>query len=161
MLKAISRFSKGCNELYTILACLFLLVVILSTGTQVFTRYILNASQPWTEELARYAFIWTNLLGSAVAVRHGSHAAVSILEGKLKGKTWIVQQVVVYSLMLLCCAILIVFGFRMVSVASKQLSPAMRFPMSLVYLAVPVGAIGIAIQAFERLVLSFQGKGKM
>ena len=37
-------------------------------------------SAPWTEETARYAFIWMTLVGCAAAVKHGNHVRVDILE---------------------------------------------------------------------------------
>ena len=46
---------------------------------QFFTRYILNDSLAWTEEIARYALIWITFIGAAVVVRKNSHIAVEVL----------------------------------------------------------------------------------
>ena len=35
---------------------------------QVFYRYVLEAPLPWTEELARYLFVWAAMLAAAVSV---------------------------------------------------------------------------------------------
>ena len=43
---------------------------------QFFTRYVLNSSLGWTEEIARILLIATSLLGSALAVRKNSHITV-------------------------------------------------------------------------------------
>ncbi|MFA5026558.1 MAG: TRAP transporter small permease [Candidatus Methylomirabilota bacterium] len=48
---------------------------------QVAARYLLHASIPWTEELARILFSWSMLLGIAVAIRRREHVRVlAILE---------------------------------------------------------------------------------
>lgn len=46
---------------------------------QFFTRYVLNDSLGWTEEIARFLLIAVTFIGSIMAVRKGSHIAVEIL----------------------------------------------------------------------------------
>ena len=46
---------------------------------QFFTRYVLNNSLGWTEEIARFLLIAVTFIGAIMAVRKGSHIAVEIL----------------------------------------------------------------------------------
>src|SRR5512139_3133792 len=43
---------------------------------QFFTRYVLNDSLAWTEEIARYALIWVVFIGGAMVTRRNTHTAV-------------------------------------------------------------------------------------
>jgi TRAP-type C4-dicarboxylate transport system permease small subunit len=46
---------------------------------QFFTRYVLNDSLGWTEEIARFLLIGVTFTGSVMAVRKSSHIAVEFL----------------------------------------------------------------------------------
>ena len=47
---------------------------------QFFTRYVLNDSLGWTEEIARYLMIATSFLGAAISVRNGTQLRIELLE---------------------------------------------------------------------------------
>ena len=46
---------------------------------QFFTRYVLNDSLAWTEEIARYGLMWIVFIGGAMVTRRNSHIAVELL----------------------------------------------------------------------------------
>ena len=48
-----------------------LVLMVLMIGLQVVARYILADPPAWTEEAARYAMVWSGLLGATVAFRGG------------------------------------------------------------------------------------------
>ena len=54
--------------LFVLTASLLILIAL-----QVFTRYVLQASVPWTEEMARMVLVWAVMLGAAVAMERNEH----------------------------------------------------------------------------------------
>jgi TRAP-type C4-dicarboxylate transport system permease small subunit len=54
---------------------------------QFFSRYVLNDSIGWTEEIARYLLICVTFVGATLAVRKNSHIAVEFFYRYLPG-TW-------------------------------------------------------------------------
>lgn len=61
-------------------AVLTAFVVMLTLVTaQVFFRYIMQVSVPWTEEAARWFYAWQIFLGSAIATKEGLHLRADFL----------------------------------------------------------------------------------
>jgi TRAP-type C4-dicarboxylate transport system permease small subunit len=57
----------------------FCWVLALVIFHQIFTRYALNDSASWTEEIARYLLICTVFIGAAIGVRKNNHIQVDFL----------------------------------------------------------------------------------
>jgi TRAP-type C4-dicarboxylate transport system permease small subunit len=51
---------------------------------QFFTRYVLNDSLSWTEEIARYGLMWDVFIGGAMVTRRNTHIAVELLSNVMK-----------------------------------------------------------------------------
>src|ERR1700742_1851358 len=51
---------------------------------QFFTRYVLNDSLAWTEEIARYGLMWVVFIGAAMVTRRNTHIAVELLSNIMK-----------------------------------------------------------------------------
>jgi TRAP-type C4-dicarboxylate transport system permease small subunit len=58
--------------LYAAVLTAFVTMLVLVIA-QVFFRYLLQVSVPWTEEAARWFYAWQIFLGSAIAAKEGLH----------------------------------------------------------------------------------------
>ncbi|MDR1828265.1 MAG: TRAP transporter small permease subunit, partial [Methylobacteriaceae bacterium] len=47
-----------------------------SIFVQVLCRFVFQVAAPWTEELARYLFIWICIVGSGIAISRGAHLGI-------------------------------------------------------------------------------------
>lgn len=68
---------------YQLVAAITLVVLIAAAAIQVVTRYVIAQPPGWTDELARFAFVWCSALGAVVALDKGMHAGITLLEEKL------------------------------------------------------------------------------
>ena len=108
---------------------------------QVIYRYVLGESLSFSEELARYMFIWSVAMGSALALRTRSHIGVEILVERLPASMAKPAKVLACVLSLVFYGMLVWYGFEMVGETMDQESAALELPMGYVYLAVPLSAI--------------------
>jgi tripartite ATP-independent transporter DctM subunit len=82
---------------------------------QFFTRYALNSSWGWTEEIARVLLIISSLLGSALAVRKNTHIMVEFFYRYLSPKGGRVLSTIVDVLRIVFFALLAVACYRLAS----------------------------------------------
>jgi TRAP-type C4-dicarboxylate transport system permease small subunit len=118
-------------------------IMIICCVLQVFTRYVLNSSLSWTEELARYTFIWANLLAASYCIKSNSHARVTVLFDALPPGVKKILISVTQLLIMGMATVMIVQGLKIAEMTQNQLSPALGLHISLVYLAIPFSGIFI------------------
>ncbi|MCL4369910.1 MAG: TRAP transporter small permease [Chloroflexi bacterium] len=125
---------------------LLVVVMVVTVFGQVFCRYVLHDSPSWTEELARYDFIWISFLGSFVAFKRRAHVIVDTLLVALPPN---VQRILTIAVQLAVAVFLVVLvqeGWKMILVTSNTKATMLQVPMSYVYAAVPVSAALMLVQ---------------
>lgn len=151
MLRKIDDFF---NKAYMSISVILLIVVIAATTIQVFTRYIMNASLSGTDEVARFAFVWMSMLGASICVRTYGHAVVSILNDSLKSKIKLQKShdLIIQVMIFIGTFVILKYGFTLVQMTAKQRSAGLGIPMSYTYACIPVGALGMVINAVANIV---------
>jgi TRAP-type C4-dicarboxylate transport system permease small subunit len=120
---------------------LVILVTVLTgvTFAQVCSRYVLGDPLIWSEEAARYLFVWVSMIGCALALREGGHFGLDLLIRRVPMlKSAFAPLVTIVTALFLL--ILLKTGIDETILASRQF--AMTFPMRMqwAYLALPTGA---------------------
>jgi len=128
------KINKCLNWASIISITMMLFIIFL----QVIFRYVFHNSLTFSEELARYLFVWTVFLCSAVVARDNGHIIVGVLTERLKGKKAKYVKITAYVSTMIFVLILFYQGLRMMRLSSFQHSPALGISMSWVYLAIPV-----------------------
>jgi TRAP-type C4-dicarboxylate transport system permease small subunit len=118
-----------------------LLALIVCVALQVVSRYLLNVSFGWTEEAARFLFVWVAMVGSALAVQRKAHFALELVVARL-GFAW--HRRLNSAVRLIACAmsaLIAAQGWRVLQLAGSEVGPGTGVPMVLVIAALPVGGI--------------------
>jgi TRAP-type transport system small permease protein len=106
---------------------------------QFFTRYVLNDSLAWTEEIARYGLMALTFLGGAVVTRRNNHIAVALLPNLLPSGYGRALLAAVDLVTLGFLGLLAYFSVLIVERMQYQRMTVIDLPMSVVYGAVAVG----------------------
>src|SRR5205809_571883 len=107
---------------------------------QFFTRYILNDSLAWTEEIARYGLMWIVFIGGAVVTRRNSHIAVELLSNVMQpGPVRSTLLAFVDVIKFVFLGLLAYFSITIIERMHYQRMTVFDLPMSLVYGGVAFG----------------------
>ncbi|MCL7765343.1 TRAP transporter small permease [Polaribacter sp. Z014] len=142
-------FNKVCKIMETILVSIFGLLVI-DVLLQVFSRYILNTSFTFTEELARFSLIWLSILGAAYLGGKREHLSMDFLfqkfSPKLQKKVLFFIEICVF---LFALIVMVIGGFNLVytTLHLGQLSGTLRIPLGYIYAILPFS--GLLIMCFS------------
>lgn len=156
-LAALARILGRLNRLALWLAGLGLVAMTVIVGWQVFTRYVLNWSNAWTEPAAILLMSWFIFLGAAVGIRENYHLGFDVLLYFLpRGSKRILRSI--SDVVVFAFAIgMIVYGWQLVELQWRARMPSLGISESFRYLPLVIGGVLIALFSLERLVLRWAG----
>ena len=151
------------NLLLSLCKYAIIAMVPLMTGiifVQVVLRYVFQSPFSWAEELARYLLIWITCLGSAYAIRDGMHISIGYLRSKLKDAAKTAVTMAVYGMTMLFFIFCIKEGMLFSLAQWTQRSTAMQIPMTIPYIAIPLGFAIMFLVALECLIDDIRNASK-
>ena len=116
---------------------LFVIMVII-IFTQVVARYVFHNSLSWSEELARFIFVWIVFLGSSYVLGHGAHANLDLVLSRLPEKMRLVLEKVNTILLFGFSFIIAKYGYDFIKLGNNQNSSALQIPMNIIYTIIPI-----------------------
>lgn len=124
---------------------------------QFWTRYVLNDSVGWTEEIARYLLIGVTFFGSITAMRKASHISVEALLVFLPktAKHWVL--VTVDGLVALFCGAMAWYAYELGALAPGYMV-SIDIPKGYMYWAVAAALAGVTVHAALRFVRRLRGR---
>ncbi len=129
-------------QLLQFLLALLMGLLMVPVTMQIFSRYVgFIPRYIWTEEIARFCFIWIILIGSMIAVREGSHFAVDLLPAAKTKRGEAIGRLLVDFFIFLVALIFIVWGWPLVQFGLMQESEIAELPMVTIYIAWPLAGV--------------------
>ncbi len=111
-LHAIRHILNGYFKILQVLVTVLMGLMIIPVSLQIFSRYTgFIPRYIWTEEAARFCFIWIILLGATIAVREGTHFEVDVLPSPRSAKGEAIMRLIVYAFMLIFTMVFVTNGY--------------------------------------------------
>ena len=150
----LGKIVYGYNHLEEYLLIGSLVFSVLLVFFQVVMRTVFKNSLSWSEELARYLFIWQTWLGASIAFKEDEHIKVTLIYSIIKNKR--MQAVIDFiadAIWFLFSFFLIFNGASLVSsiVSRNVTSSGLGLPMAFVYVVFPVSSALVCIRLLPKL----------
>lgn len=146
------RFFMILDKIVDYLVGFLMILLVIIGGAQVFSRYILNYSLTWSEELSRYILVWLVFMAIGVGLRRKAHIGMNVIVAGCPAgiQRWFE---------LFSCIVAIVFGaviafysYQLVQAAMFQTTAALGIPIRLIYYGMVFGGFYIVIIGLRSLV---------
>lgn len=153
MRKALNGYYRFLQVALATLMGLLLIPVTL----QIIARYIgIIPRYIWTEEMARFCFIWIIMVGSMIAVKDSTHFAVDVLPKPATNKGKAMARMFVDFWILMTALVFIIWGWPLVKFGLLQTSEMAELPMVLIYGAWPLTGFTWILFLIEKSVDNIQ-----
>jgi TRAP-type C4-dicarboxylate transport system permease small subunit len=130
--------------------CIALFMAILVTMVlQIFFRYVFSTPLTWTEELARYLYIWACWLGAPVAMRRGNHVVITVLSERLPRRLAQVATLATQAIALFFLLELAYQGTQLTIRSHTVIAITLPIPWSMIYVAAPLSALLMILETAE------------
>ncbi|WP_048894711.1 TRAP transporter small permease [Tepidanaerobacter acetatoxydans] len=140
MFKKIDEYFNKFVE-YFGMVLLVLMTIIVSWV--VFTRYFLGKTPAWGEESALLCMVWFGFLSIALGVRDDTHIAIQVIDKFLTPAQERFLVILKRILIFAFSVFMIVEGFNMSKVATKNYMPGLKLNSSFLYIPVTLGGIAM------------------
>jgi TRAP-type transport system small permease protein len=152
----LKRFTAAYSRLLSWLLAAAVAILIIPVSLQIFSRYTaLIPSYIWTEEMARFLFVWMIMIGAMVGIRESTHFEVDVWP-RLGPRGTALLKIISSIFVLAFALVFIWWGWQFTRFAWHRTSELADLPLWLIHVAWPLtGATWVLFQG-EHMINAFR-----
>ena len=154
-MKAISKINNTLAKIEGAVMVFWFAIVLAVMTCQVVSRYIFNAPIAWSEEFARYSFVWISYIGCAYCVSVDAHTGITAFRDALPPKAKKLTTVLGNVVVMIVFIRLLPIAMKFIGKNSKFLTSMMRIPFKYLYYSLPVGCVLTVVHLILESILLF------
>jgi TRAP-type transport system small permease protein len=117
------------------------MVLVFTTGTQISLRVFFDLPLSWTEEVARYAFIWWVFFGAMIALRERRHLGIDVLANWLPPRLRRSWDIGIYGCILGYLTVMFIQGIKLTRIQMIHNTPITDVPLGWIVVIIPLCAV--------------------
>ena len=153
MKRSIQKVDNCLSLLDTAVIILGLSAMFLILLAQVIMRYVFSRPLTWSEEAARFIFVYVSFIGISYAYRQKGHIRMEVVVNLFPQAVRRGLEVLINLGTIALFCYMIPFSFRFIGIQAGVKATATHIPMSIVYTALP---LGMALSCVRLLISSLR-----
>jgi TRAP-type C4-dicarboxylate transport system permease small subunit len=129
----------------------FLVVILVMVSLEVFFRYVMNQSIPWSNEVSTIALVWMVFLSSSYAVSKHANLKIEVFVSWFPIRTQRIIDIIINILLLVFFIVFLTIGAQYSIKIFSAKSTALRISQSIFYIPVPIASIFMFFYTFVNL----------
>jgi TRAP-type transport system small permease protein len=123
------------------------LVVVL----QIVARYALAWSPSWTEEVARFCFVYLVSLGAGLALKENAFVSVTLLPDQLSVRGRLLLESLILGVIIGLMGVMLAYTFPLLQIVRLQSSSALQLNMAFIYFSMTLMSFFVGLYALLHL----------
>ena len=150
-------FFKGYYRILKFILTLLMGLIIIPVTLQILSRFIDDVPHyVWTEEVARFCFVWIIMIGAMIAVRDSTHFDVDLLPHPRTKRSKGVRDLIVHVAIAVMAGFFCYYGVGFFKLGYMQSSEMSGINMATIYVSFPLAGITWALFLIEKFIQDFQ-----
>jgi len=116
---------------------------------QIFARFFLENTPPWTEATSRMFFIYATAFAAGLAFKNNYYVHLDVVFDKLPANIQRVLEVIIPALVLLLFGLLTIYAIPFIMAGHFEFSPSMNIRMSFVFFSMFIMGASICYYAWQ------------
>ena len=155
-MKTIANVTRSSLDFYTrtlkVLLTLLMLFMVVPVLLQILSRYVgILPRYIWTEEVARFCFVWIVMIGSMIAVREETHFKVDLLPHPETDRQRGLGNLIVHIAMMVVALVFALYGYDFAKFGFVQHSEMSGINMLSIYISFPLAGVTWAMFLLEQI----------
>ena len=153
MKRSIQKVDKCLSMIENAVIILGLSAMFLILLAQVIMRYVFSRPLTWSEEAARFIFVYVSFIGISYAYSQKGHIRMEVIVNLFPQAVRRGLEVLINLGTIALFCYMIPFSFRFIGIQAGVKATATHIPMSIVYTALP---LGMALSCVRLLISSLR-----
>ncbi len=147
-MKTYKKILDVLEKILTVLIAIVFAVMLVSIVILVVMRYVFNHAPSWSEELARFGFLYLVFFTCPIAIRRGSHLQVDFISSKYPPKLHHIVSIL-SNLVGMGVMAFLFYQAGKLAMEVTTISGAMQLPYRYLYGIMPVGCFLMVLFSIE------------
>ena len=150
-------FFKGYYRILKALLTVLMGLIIIPVSLQILSRYAgIIPRYIWTEEVARFCFVWIIMIGAMIAVKDSTHFDVDLLPHPKTNRSKGIRDLIVHVAIAVMAGFFCYYGIGFLKLGYIQNSEMSGINMATIYISLPLAGITWALFLVEKFIQDYR-----